>query len=66
MGKRQRRRAREQRQNPVLIAEVPFDSSVWLKHGTPTYGGKPMPNLLPTADEYFAALEDRKNTNPAE
>lgn len=66
MGKRQRRRARERKNNPVLIAEVPFDSSVWMKHGVPTYGGQPMPNLLPSADEYFAALENRKNTRVAE
>lgn len=65
MGKRQRRRKREQRANgPAMIAEVPFDSSVWMKHGVPTYGGKPMPNLLPSADEYFAALEQRKNSKP--
>lgn len=58
MGKRNRRRIREAKETPSpegMIADVPFDAAEFMGYGEPTYGGKKMPNPLPTLDEYMRA-----------
>lgn len=33
--------------------ELPVDPAEYLGYGEPTYGGKPMPDFLPTREEYM-------------
>ena len=34
------------------IVEIPFDSSEWMRRGELTYGGEPMPSILPRWQEW--------------
>jgi hypothetical protein len=60
MGKRQRKKLRDQ----ASEYKSTFDSAEWMGYGTPTYGGQPTADILPSKEAYFAALQERKQSRP--
>lgn len=66
MGKRQRKRLREAKKAKVadFVMEVPFDSAKWVKEFEPTYGGEPMPDVLPTREQYIESALARDASKP--
>jgi hypothetical protein len=70
MGKRHRRKLRESAAEGTVpmtswIIERPFDSAEYMKDGEITYGGVPMPPILPSAEEYQAMMRKRMGLPPA-